>query len=97
MGQAAVPGMVCGPQSHPSPHPRWTWRPCPQHAHDMSWGTGVRETSDVMDRATREAPGRGAVLIMLGSKVHWSLLANWGGLDDWKLGANVVSGRHIIG
>ena len=42
----------------------------------MSWGTGVRETSDVMDRATREATGRGAVLVMLGSKVQVSLLTN---------------------
>ena len=66
-GQAAVPGMICGPQSHPSPHPRWTWRLCPQHAHDMSWGTGVRETSDLMDSAVCKVTLRGEVVVMVGS------------------------------
>ena len=61
----------------------------------MSWGSGVRETSDVMDRATREATGRGAVLIMLGSKVQ--VVVELGCLDDRKLGAKVVSGHHIVG
>jgi hypothetical protein len=68
--QAAVPGMICGPQSQPSPQPRWTWRLCPQHAHDMSWGSGVRETSYLMDRALCKVRLRGEVVVMVGSNVQ---------------------------
>jgi len=50
-----------------------------------------------MDRATREATGRGAVLIMLGSKVQVVDIDELGCLDDRKLEAKVVSGHHIVG